>query len=206
MKRIIALLLALVCVVGLVACRDDEPSTGDDALAEFRSAIAAADPVSAGIDVVVSSTVFNETLSGSYDVFYNADGSATVEYSYEQLAIIDENTQVGDSTKETLVGVASVAADGTVTVIEGVGGVGAQITAVAGVKLNLDGSKMTYTASAGALTATVKAQDTASVLGVAISADVSLVVTVANGTVSAITISYSTAEATSKIVCLYYYE
>ena len=204
MKKIIALLLALVCVVGLTACGQETGPDGND-LDEFTAAVAAADPASAELETKVSSTTFGVSLEGVYNIAYNEDGSATVSYTYEQLRLIGDDVAVGDGIKETVEGVATVAADGTVTVTEGNGSVGAQITAVAGIKLNLNASKMTYTVSAGMLSATVKAADTAAVFGTAISADVNLVLTVANGAVSAITVTYNTADGQAEIVCLYNY-
>ena len=204
MKKIIALLLALVCVISLAACGEDEPAGGAE-LDAFTAAVAAADPNGARIETSVSSDTFGVTLAGEYDVTYNEDGSATVAYTYEQLRLIADDTTSADGIKETLTGAATVAADGKVTVVEGNGTIGAQITAVAGIKLNLDGSKMTYSVSSGMLSATVKAENTASVLGTAIASDVNLVVTVANGSVSAITLSYSTQDGAAEIVCLYNY-
>ena len=203
MKKIVALLLALVCVVGLAACGDTTEEQGG--LDEFVAAIAAADPTAATLTTAVSSNTFGLTLEGEYTINYNEDGSADVTYAYEQLRQIDENTAVGDSIKQTLTGAATVAADGTVTVTSGDGAVGGQVTAVAGIKLNLDGSKMTYTVSSGMLTATVKAADTSAVLGTAIASDVSLVVTVAGGMVSAITLVYNTQDGQAEIVCVYNY-
>ena len=123
MKKIIALLLALTCVFALVACGDDPAPTPDggdtpnyENLAPFTAAIAASNPASASISVSQIATQFNVTMNGEYDVVYNEDGSATIEYSYDKFnEITDETTEV----TTTVTGTATVAADGTVLPISG---------------------------------------------------------------------------------------
>ena len=203
MKKIIALLLALSCVLALSACGDDGENGND--LEAFTAAVSAADPTDAVLTTKVTSTTFDVTLEGEYNITYNRDGTASVTYSYQQLRLIDDSVSTTDSIMLPVEGAATIAADGTVTTIEGDGTVGAQLVAVAGVKLNLSASKMTYSVSAGMLTATIKAADTEAVLGTAVSADVNLVLTVANGAVSAITLTYDTTDGQAEIVCLYNY-
>ena len=121
MKKIIALLLALTCVFALAACGDEPdptptPDGGDNTntyedLAPFTAAIAASNPASASINVAQTSTQFNVTMNGEYDVVYNEDGSATVEYSYDKYnEITDDTTEV----TTTVTGTATVDKDGNV--------------------------------------------------------------------------------------------
>ena len=205
MKKIIALLLALTCVFALVACGDDPAPTPDggdtpnyENLAPFTAAIAASNPASASISVSQIATQFNVTMNGEYDVVYNEDGSATIEYSYDKFnEITDETTEV----TTTVTGTATVAADGTVT-----GSVNSTVTAATAIKVALDGAKLgDYTVEAGALIAKVSAADTAAIIGVAISADVTLTITIANDKVATMTISYETNLGPAEIVCAYNY-
>ena len=198
MKKIIALLLALSCVFALAACKNDAPPAADP-IDDFVAAVAVSDPTSASITNSVTSDLLGLTLNGTYDVTYNEDGSATVAYSYDQLAEIDENT-TADELLYVVEGTATIAADGTVA-----GDVSGEVSAVAGVKLNLDKTKMTYSVSAGVLSATVKAADTEAVLGVAIATDVTMTVSIANGTVSAVTLAFETTVGAAEIVCVYNY-
>lgn len=208
MKKIIALLLALTCVFALAACGDEPdptptPDGGDNTntyedLAPFTAAIAASNPASASINVAQTSTQFNVTMNGEYDVVYNEDGSATVEYSYDKYnEITDDTTEV----TTTVTGTATVDKDGNVT-----GSLNTTVTAATAIKVTLDGAKLgDYTVASGALIAKVAAADTASVLGVAISADVTLTITVANGNVATMTISYESTVGPVEIVCSYNY-
>ena len=202
MKKIIAILLSLVCVFGLASCGEDAPQ--DAALNAITAAISAADPTGAVLETKITSKTFGISLEGEYTISFGEDGTATVSYTYDQLNLIGAGTS-GTNITAPVEGVATIAKDGTVTVVEGEGSVGAQITAVAGVKLNLDATKMTYSISSGVLSATVKAQDTRSVFGIDIEADVGLVVSTANGKVSTITLTYVTDEVEAEIVCVYNY-
>ena len=202
MKKITALLLALVLVMGLAACGgSSDPAPKEDPLKVFTEALTLTDPSGATVKTSLEATGYGITLKGEYEVAYNEDGTATVTYEYDQLTEFTEDTPANAEPTYKKSGTATVAADGTVS-----GDVSAQVASVAGVKLKIDTSKMTYTVSAGMLSATVKAADTAAILGASIAYDVNLTVSLtSNGAVSAITISYTGAQGPVEIVCLYNY-
>ena len=64
---------------------------------------------------------------------------------------------------------------------------------------------MTYTVDGGILTATVSAENVQSVLGVDTGAETTVKLTVANGVVSSLTVSYTTAEGPATVVAVYTY-
>ena len=198
MKKLIALLLALVCAFALAACGEDEPPAPDP-IDDFVNAVSSSDPTSATITNTVESALLGVTLEGNYQVTYNEDGSATIAYSYDQLnEITDDST--ADDILYTVEGTATVAANGTVS-----GDVSGEVAAVAGISLNLDKTKLTYTVSSGVLSATVKAADVEAVLGVKINSDVSLTVSIADAKVSALTLAFETTVGDATIVCVYNY-
>ena len=203
MKKIIALFLSVVCVIGLVSCGGGATTTPpkEDPLKVFTEALSLADPKSATIETSLESQSFGVTLEGVYEITYNEDGTATVAYEYDQLLEINDDTPDDAELVYQVEGSATIAQNGAVS-----GDVSDQVAAVAGVKLNIDASKMTYTVSSGLLSATVKAADTAAILGAAISYDVSFTLSLtAEGAVSAITVSYTSAQGPVEIVCLYNY-
>ena len=197
MKRIIALLLALLCVFAFASCATtpEGPTTdGSASIADYNTAIAATTPAGARVTVTYENTAPEITLEGQYDVVYNVDGTATVTYSYEKL-----NSIGADEMISTVEGTAEVGADGTVT-----GDLDKTVTAAATKKMNLDESKMTYKISMGALDATIKAADTESILGVALPSDARLLMRItSDGKIGSFSILYTTSWGNASIVCIY---
>ena len=80
MKKIIALLLVMCCVLTLAACdgNDDNPDNGgvdnSQAISDMQSALDASAPDVADITVVLKSSLGD--LNGSYNIVYNQDGTA----------------------------------------------------------------------------------------------------------------------------------
>ena len=202
MKKLLLLVLTLALSLSLmVACKKDEPEPEDntDTLAPFTEAIASSAPVSAKIDTKLTYTIDNltGTLEGEYNVTYAADGSATVTYTKEVLNEIDEDTT---EFMTTVPGTATVDAQGNVT-----GDLGGSVTAATVLKLTPDKDKMTFTIEGGVLTATVSADNAASVLGVNTGAETTLKITVSNGKVTSVAITYTTATGPAEIVAVYSY-
>ena len=93
MKKIIALMLVVGCIFAFASCNlipgfgtgDSGGDTGkvdnSEGIAAIQSAIDASAPDIAEISVVLDSSL--GTLNGEYDVTYNEDGSAIVNYYYE---------------------------------------------------------------------------------------------------------------------------
>ena len=200
MKKLLLLVLTLALSLSLmVACKKDEPEDNTDVLAPFTEAISSSAPVSAKINTELTYTIDNLTgvLKGEYNVTYAADGSATVSYTKEVLNEIDEDTT---EYKSTVPGTATVDAQGNVT-----GDLGGSVTAATVLKLTPDKDKMTFEIEGGVLTATVSADNAASVLGVNTGAETTLKITVSNGKVTSVAITYTTATGPAEIVAVYTY-
>ena len=205
MKKIIALLLALVCVFALVSCGGtpevpdvpDEPDYSN--LEPFKAAVTASAPKTAKIEVSMETTISDEPMTGEFDISYGAE-NILVNYTYDQFNEINATNPTAPD-KETVTGSATIDKNGNVTD----GSVSSTVTAAALAQYNLDGAKMTYTVQVGVLTATVEAANTESVLGVKIDADVTLTLTVTDGKVTSVTINYTTSEGPATIATTYTY-
>lgn len=202
MKRIIALLLIIGCLFCFAACVKDTGDQSEDFTKDIeaiRASLEASAPDIADITVTYDSDL--GVLEGVYNVVYNLDGSATVTYSYELFNGFEDGA-IADGVKSTHTGVATVYADGTLS--EQIGGVAS--TQAIGFEINLDKSKLSdVSASAGILSAKVKAADTESVLGVAIGYDADIVITAGVDGVIDIVISYTTSTGPIEIHAAYTY-
>ena len=205
MKKILALLLVVSSVFALGSCKlfkkdtteDETPKFDAEVVAAIQAKIDASAPVSANVTVTLASSL--DDVKGEYNVTYNADGSATVEYYYEKLNSFDENS---DEYKSSFSGTTTVSADGTVT--DELGGT-ASVEAIT-FDINLDPAKIyDATVSAGVLNATVKAENAAAVIGVDVKADVNVVVTYGSAGVTSVAISYVSAAGPVEIVATYNY-
>ena len=207
MKKIIALILVIGCMLCLASCETLFPSnqgTPDDtqkpddsyAIPDIQAKIDASAP--AGADITVSFVTALGELCGSYDVAYNEDGTATVNYSYEQFNTFTAG-EIATELKSVISGTVTVAADGSVS-----GDLGAEGLNAVSFKLQLDEGKLSSVAiNAGVLSATVKAADTAAVLGVALDYDVQLVVATGTTGVTYMSVAYTTAHGPVEIVTTY---
>ena len=203
MKKIIAFLLVMCCVLALAACgggKDPTDEVGVDnsqAISDIQSAFDASAPDVADITVVLKSSLGD--LNGSYNIVYNEDGTATVTYSYEKFNSFEDGA---DEVKSTFSGTTTVAADGTVT--DSLGGT-ASVEAIT-FDIQLDESKLSsVVAGAGALNAKVKAADTKAILGVEIGYDVDLVISSGKLGVTSVAISYNSASGPVEIIAVYTY-
>ena len=211
MKKIIALVLIIGCMLALASCKpstDNNDNGGNggntntvDAtgVAAIQKALDDSAPKSADITVKFESTL--GTLNGKYDVTYNDDGSATVDYSYERFNTFDENVN-RDEVKSTYTGVVTVSSAGEV---EGdLGGV-ASVEAVS-FDINLDSSKLTTgTVTANVLKGKVSAANTEAVLGINIGYDVDITITTGSGRVTYIVLTYTTDMGPVEITSIYHY-
>lgn len=202
MKKIVAFLLMICCVLALAACDDPSDDNNDkvdysQAISDMQTVIDASAPAVADITVVLKSSLGD--LNGSYNVVYNEDGTATVTYSYEKFNSFED---ISGELKSTYTGTTTVAADGTVT--DSLGGT-ASVEAIT-FDVQLDESKLgSVVAGAAALNAKVKAADTKAVLGVEIGYDVDLVISSGKLGVTSVAISYDSASGPVEIVAVYTY-
>ena len=194
MKRIIVLFLAVLSLFAFVACKQDDPT---DDLAPFKAALSSS-PVSATITSKIENAAL--TLNGEYDVDYTV-GVATVTFTNEVLVAIPENGSASAET-EIVPGTATVNADGTVSS----GAIGANYAALIARKITLDESKMTTCSVSGqVLVATISADNATALTAGHANTDVTLNVTVSDGKVVGISVSYGTASGNVSIVCDYRY-
>ena len=223
MKKILALILIVSCIFTLCSCglfkkNDDNNDNdngsnntqtgGDDnsgnetpaidvaAIAAIQAKIDASKPVTADITVTLEAAL--DDLLSEYNVTYNDDGTATVVYTYEKFNTFDEDS---DEYKSSYSGTVTVGADGAVS-----GDIGTASVEALTFDINLDTSKLaTAEVVAGVLTATVKAANTASILGVNLGSDASVVVSTNASGVSFIAISYISAAGPVEIIATYTY-
>ena len=186
MKKIFALLLIACLAMSFVACKDKTPEQTPADVSAFTSAIAATNPNGAVITVKTTDALGD--LNAKYTVAYNADGTATVEYTSEVFNTFSaDNTEI----KSTKTGTVTVAADGSYTGGEGMTGNVASIAAGTAIDLTAVAATATINAAGDILTATVPAASTESVLGAAVASDVTLVITISAGVVEQVNITYT---------------
>ena len=201
MKKIVALILAVACMVALASCKPKETTVNpvdQEAVAVVQAKLDAASPETAKITVTLD-TQLGE-LESEYNVVYNLeDGSANVEYTYQKF----NELEAGKEFKET-VGPATVTVTADGILSEELNGVGA-VEALT-FDINLDPAKLlSASMNAGVLSAKVKSSYTAAVLGVAIDADVEIMITTTSTGISAIAIAYETAAGRVEISSTYTY-
>lgn len=198
MKRILALILAVFCVLSLASCRknkDETPAVNAEEVAPFQAKIDASVPETATVTVTFKSTL--GTLNSEYLVTYNMDGSATVAYTYEEF-----NTPDSSEFKSTYEGQTNISTNGTLSSApEGIASVEALTF-----DINLDPTKIySATVTSGIISIVVKAENTEAVLGVNLGVDATVVISVGTLGVGSVAISYTTAEGTVDIVSTYTY-
>ena len=201
MKKIIALLLALTCVLALASCQQEGAgenasiSDGTATIEDYTAAIAATSPTKMTIETVLVNKTPAVTLNGSYTVEYQVDGTAVITGSYEKL------NDPGQAEFKSEVSINSeVSATGQVTG----SAIDATVSAAAVNKINLDAKKFSYEISMGTLNVTISAANTESVLGVKIDSEVKLIMRMTNdGKIGSYSINYATAGGDASIVCMY---
>ena len=162
---------------------------GDDAVLEFEDFEKAIDQTPASkITVSTKLTTVLGILHSSVETTFNPNGSATVKFYIERLNAEDFTSSETVISKE---GTVTLNKDGTYS--DGGAFKDALGDSVASVNLVLDSAKLeSYTIEGGVLSATVKAENTASVLGTEIGSDVSLMLTVGEGKIVSLVLNYTT--------------
>ncbi len=190
MKKLLALLLAAVCVFSLFSC-------GDDTLKDFKKASSSTEPSVVTLNITVG-TAYGD-LDASYVTTYKEDGSFTVEYSYEEFAASGE----GNADDVTVVKTGTVTCDKNGNLSGG--SVDGKVETLSGNKLSFNADKMDAKVSkdGDVLTATVKAKNTKAVFGLEIAGDVTLVVTKSEGKLVSYTMTYTLESGDVVVKCLY---
>jgi len=192
MKRIIALVLSLLVVFAFVSC--GETATDIDA---FNKAIKETNPTSVSVNVKYTDTKEGITLEGVFTSEYNHDGTISVDYSYDEINVIDADT---DDWKTRVEGTATIDKEGNVDT-----DLNPVVTSATALNINLAKDKMTYTVEAGVLSADVKKENTKAVLGVELPSDAKLTVTLDGEKLASISIKYDTASGPAEVNGLYSY-
>lgn len=202
MKKIIALILVIGCMLALASCNDSDSGevvVNAEEIAAIQAEIDASKPDVARISVVLVSSL--GSLNGDYTVAYNEDGSAIVNYSYELFNSFEESVASNDI-KSTYTGLTNISPDGTV--VDELGGI-ASVEALT-FDIKLDASKLKEVVVAtGSISAKVAAADTLSVLGVPLGHDADLVIFIGKNGVASVSISYMTSSGAVDIVSTYTY-
>ncbi|MBQ8302709.1 MAG: hypothetical protein IJX97_04070 [Clostridia bacterium] len=196
MKKIIALLIAITCVFAMVSCGGNGGETVD--VTAFKDAVAATAPTAVEIETALETEL--GTLEGTFNVTYATDGSAVIEYSYEQFNELGESSNTTE-VKNTVSGTVNVGADGSYS--DG-GALVGSVSAAGGFTINLDTAKMKdCEVNGNVLTATVEAANTEAVLGVAIAYDVNVVLTKGETSLVSLTLTYTTDAGLATVTCEY---
>lgn len=202
MKKIIALILVLGCIFAFASCNlfpGTDAETPKETVADIQKAIDESAPLGASVTVLLESTIGD--LNGSYNIAYNNDGTATVNYSYERFNEFTLDS-VKDEFKSTVSGVVTVSADGQLS--EEIGGV-ASVEAVSFDIALKEEYFVTVDVSSSVLRGTIKSENTYDVLGVDILYDVDLVIFTGSGRVTSVVISYESEAGPIEITAVYSY-
>ncbi len=180
MKKFLSLVVIIACVCMLFSCSGDATSA-------FEAAIAGVGADTSTTITQVTEDVLGE-LTATYTVTYNDDGSATINYSYEQWKDI---TASGTEDKTVITGTITRAEDGTYT--DGKDFSGSADSIAAGFSLNLEAVKDAAEISSDKTTlkVNVAAEDTESVFGFEFSYDVELEIKLKGDALDTVTVSYT---------------
>ena len=222
MKKILAMLLALTCVIGcafvFTACDDactehiDEngdnkcdkceaemevPANTEDKRTAFNAAIAATKPNTLTV-TVTSNSAFGKLKSVYTTVYSTTDSSFTISYHTEE---INGGFEVdGDIIEKD--GVITCDSSGNYSDGEFMG----NNPVATGVNANIMSDRLVnYNVSADGniLTATVAADDTLAVLGVQYASDVTLILTKNAGKIVSLSFAYGAEASRVSVTCVY---
>ena len=193
--RITALLLALLFALPLVSCgKDKDDSDTPQPLAAYTNALSETPKSAAATSMMTTSL---GRLEATYAATYN-DGAISVSFTRLTFGKIDSST-TEDELTETVTGTAQIGADGSSG-----GKIGALMTALLTRRLSLD--KITeYEDKDGTLSFTVNASDSEYVFGGECEYDVAVTITLKDGKIEKISLSYESGSGTVNAECIYAY-
>ena len=183
MKKFLALLLVCVMAFAIVSCENggSEPET---LFGKFEKAIDQTPASKITVNTKMT-TELGIVLHSTVETTFNPNGSANVHFYIERFNSDFTSPEV----IITKIGTVTLNADGTYSD----GGEFADTlgTNISSVKLNLDEAKLdSYSIEGDVLSASVSAENTASVLGTAIDYDVDLMITVGSGRIVSVVVNY----------------
>ena len=179
MKKILCLMLVLVLSFGIVSCKkdkgddntDNNANTNNTATVSFETfAAAIANNNASAVVVDITTATALGDLTAKYEIYFAADGSATVKYEYERFLEFGEGS--ADDIKTTVDGTVYRDKDGKYSDTAGI-----DVSAVsASTALNITSLKAnaSINTSGDELNVVVAKANTADVFGTAFSSDVAL--------------------------------
>ena len=184
MKKILILMLVFVMAFSFAACDPKEDTTA--VFAEFKAAAEASSSYSKiTVETKVDTDIAGE-LKSSIVTEIAEDGSKTITYTRD---VLDSSDALAAPKTETK----TITCDASGTYSDGGSFVEANKLAL-GFKLSLATDKLLdYSVSESALSASISKDNVESVLGVNFGADVDIVITLAGGKVSFVSVSYTDA-------------
>ena len=195
MKKILSIILLLSCLLCVCSCNTvdkvKDKITGDDdveevdAFTKFENAIAAASASAVEIDVVTV-TALGE-LKAEYEVIYNADGSAVINYSYERFYELGEGP--ADEIIETVTGTIYRDKNGNFSETNGVDA--SAVTAAGAFDISSFKSSAVINEAGDVLTVTVPKANTQSVFGSEFASDVQLEMILVSEKLASMTLTYN---------------
>jgi hypothetical protein len=183
MKKFLALLLVCVMAFAIVSCGNNGGDS-DSVFADFEKAIEQTPASKVRVDTKITTEL--GILHSTVETTFNPNGSASV-YFYIQRFNSDFTSSDVFITKS---GTVTLNADGSYS--DGGDFADTLGSNIASVSLDLDEAKLeSYSIEGGVLSASVKAENTAAVLGTEIGYDVDFMLTVGNGRIVYLVINYT---------------
>ena len=193
MKKILSIIIIISCLVLMCSCaafNKVKRAVGlGPKVSDFEEAVANTNASSVIINVTSRKPL--GTLNSSITVYYKADGSAVVNYSYEKFNEIGEGE--ADEVKSTVKGTFTRNADGTCS--EAVDLDFASITPYPAIDLSEFSKTAKINDSGDVLEVNIPASRTEAVLGTAINENVNLKMTLKDGVVKFVELTYASGSA-----------
>ena len=183
MKKFLALLLVCVMAFAIVSCGNNGGDS-DSVFADFEKAIeqTPASKVSVNTKITTELGILHSTV----ETTFNPNGSASISFYIERF----NSDFTSSDVVITKSGTVTLNADGSYS--DGGDFADTLGSNIASVSLDLDEAKLeSYSIEGGVLSASVKAENTAAVLGTEIGYDVDFMLTVGNGRVVSLVINYT---------------
>ena len=198
MKKFLALLLLVSCVCMICSCsvidgiknKFTGNNNGDEGevtgVAAFTKAIEATNASNVIVEATTETALGQ--LSSTLEISFKADGSAVINYSMERFNEIGEG-EVGED-KTTVTGTINRAADGSYSgdMISGIDL--SSVSQGTAIDLSVVSSVAEINAAGDVLTVTVPAANTEAVFGSAFAKDVNLEISIQNGVVKFINMTF----------------
>ena len=196
-KAVLLVLCLTLSIMLVTACDDGKNPDKKGILDDFNEAVAATNP--AEVTGTITMTADFGTMVMEYTAEIDESGSFALNYSYDKYNDVENG---GSSDVTTKVTGTVYYADGTYTGDTDVAKIPANAVAA---KIDVKSDKIDAKVSTDGkmLTATVKAADTKAVLGVSYDSDVTMSLTMQEGKIVSLTLTYVYEEANVSVLCTY---